>query len=187
MVGKVAACNKIPSPAHPPANPSAVCGDIFRNMMNGVMAACANWDARLEDLDLIENAKQLLITHKLLDAGEFSDIQVRWCPLFNAEGQVPERHRLYLHPALKPDPISTAATLAHEMMHVRQFRRHGAGNFACMYSAQLLACWCQDNRHMLENEAYQFGDRALSALLDDTAVLSSLGAPPAGCFRIRRP
>jgi hypothetical protein len=72
----------------------------------------------------------------------------------------PDRGRIYLDAATKSSgPKEIATLLAHEMKHIRQYRENGTDDFKCTYSQQYVGCGgCQDRRHQLEREAYEFVD-----------------------------
>lgn len=124
-----------------------------------VIARCSNWDGRLDDQDLIQQAITTLVSAAIIDPGELNGVQIRWCPLDGAHGMAPDRGRIYLDPDLKNSAFDSASTLAHEIVHVRQYRRAGTDNFKCDYSRKYTECGgCQDRRHSLENEAYVFED-----------------------------
>lgn len=55
------------------------------------------------------------------------------------------------------NPVETAVTLAHEMIHVRQYASRGTDSFKCEYSKAFVRCGgCQDDGNPLEHEAYEF-------------------------------
>ena len=66
------------------------------------------------------------------------------------------------------DIDSIAALLAHEMKHVQQYRILTTDRFKCDYARHMVECgMCQDRRHPMEREAYEFQD-AIKARLDNT-------------------
>ena len=182
-IGRIADCNRIPlPPAERPPDPRALCGEPMRQAMLGVAAACSNWSGRLEDQNILLNAKNALVSRGFLAESDFSGIEMRWCPSFNGEGIAPDAGRVYLHTSLKQvHPISLTATVAHELYHIQQYRRLGGDEFRCQYLAQMTACACQDHRHPLERDAYAFGDRVIKVLEAEGYGAASTGAPiPAG-------
>lgn len=134
----------------------------YQLITGGVIGRCSNWAGRLQDRDLIQNAIENLVNTGLFTRNEFNDIQIRWCPLSGAEGMAPDRGRIYLDTAVKQRGLrDIASLLAHEMTHVRQYRRMGSNSFKCRYSQLYLRCGgCQDLRHPLEREAYEFEEYA---------------------------
>jgi hypothetical protein len=164
-VQKRAACERVtlpPLPPHPVEIHNAVnlhaCGEPFRVLTRGVIAQCSNWDGRIDNQVLIDNAANKLMMVNAMQPNELAGIQVRWCPLSNAVGITPEASRIYLDTSLVGNPQATAAVLAHELTHIRQYRRQTSSDeFACRYSEAYVACnGCQDDRHPLEREAYAF-------------------------------
>lgn len=86
----------------------------------------------------------------------------------------PTSSEILLHSNIKRypfDDIRVASTLAHEMVHIQQFRRMGSGNFKCTYAQQYIECaGCQNERHPLEREALQFEAFAIRRLAESSAV-----------------
>lgn len=142
------------------------CAGPFQALTNAVIARCSNRDGRLDDQHLIRQASDLLVRSGFFRAEEFNGVQIRWCPLHGAHGMAPDRGRIYLDSGMKhAHPIEIASLLAHEMTHVRQYRRLGTDRFKCEYSRQLVECvGCQDRRHALEREAYAFEDQVYQRL-----------------------
>lgn len=161
---KALACRGVPVPTIPatpfePFDPglTATCSSLFQTITSAVIAQCSNWGDRLDDQHLIVNARNLLQSSGIIDSAELERVQVRWCPLNGAHGMAPEIRRIYLDVGLKRNPFATAKTLAHEVVHLRQYHREGAENFKCNYSRQYVECGgCQDRRNRFEREAYDF-------------------------------
>jgi hypothetical protein len=167
-VHKAAACKvgtPVPNPIPPVPGP-AVCGQPFEQITGLAIARCSNWDGRLDDQFMIDRSVQMLIQAGIIPANEFAGVQLRWCPLSNANGLAPQRNRVYLDINQKNvPPASLAALIAHEMTHIRQYRRMGYSDFACTYSRQFLGCQgCQDRGLPLEREAYDFEDQVAAQL-----------------------
>jgi hypothetical protein len=104
---------------------------------------------------------------RLIDAGfftraDFAEIAIEWCPLTRATGFTPDATRIFIDAGLKDGGVDLIAeVLAHEMIHVQQFREIGARGFKCDYINAFLSCGgCQDRAHELEAEAYGFQDTA---------------------------
>jgi hypothetical protein len=122
------------------------------------------------EVSLIEQAKSILITGGFFGPDEFNGVSVYWCDLpLETAGIVPDRDLVYLHSSLRTlSPAFLAPLLAHEMTHVRQYRKLGSDMFKCDYVRQYAECLtnnvgqgvnCQDrNHHSMEHEAYEFQD-----------------------------
>ena len=119
--------------------------------------------------ELFERAKRRLTTHGFFAAREFRDIELHWCKLNNAAGFTADAHNIYLDAGLYAGgPDLVAETIAHEMIHIRQFHQLGETEFKCTYITALLQCGgCQDRGHAMEAEAYRFQDRVRQQLLQD--------------------
>jgi hypothetical protein len=131
------------------------CSAPFQAITGVVIAQCSNWDGRTENQHLIANAINQLQSVGILSPGELNGVQVRWCPLSGAHGMAPDRGRIYLDTSLQGNAYATASTLAHEITHIRQYRRMGTDRFKCDYSRQYAECGgCQDRRNSFEREAY---------------------------------
>lgn len=141
----------------------------YQTITNAVIARCSNWNNRLDDQHIIQQAKQTLINSNVFTENDFSGVQIRWCPLLGAHGMAPDRGKIYLDVSGKNDtPEKIAALLAHEMKHIQQYRRLGTDNFKCTYSDRYVGCgFCQDRRHSLEREAYDFEDNIYNRLVSN--------------------
>lgn len=164
-VAKKAACALNTSIPNIPVTPReqvesgaiAACVGPYQALTGAVIATCSNWDGRLNDQHLIESAKQVLIGAGVNAPQDFNGIEIRWCPLnAGTHGMAPDRGRIYLDDDLKSmAPRVRALTLAHEMMHVSQYRHDGTDRFKCNYSRAYLECGgCQDRRNYYERVAY---------------------------------
>jgi len=151
------------------------CAIPFQAITGAVIAQCSNWDGRLTNQDLINAAMSRLLAVGAMSPGELSGVQVRWCPLSRGSGTTPDWGRVYLDPSLQSNPIATASVLAHELTHIRQYRRMGTDQFKCSYSQDYTNCGgCQDRGNSLEREAYEYQDQ-VGLLLNPGVTLS---APP---------
>lgn len=137
---------------------------FYRNFVQGVITYCANWPGRADHRSAIEDAKQLLIQADLFQAGEFNGVDIRWCPL-RASGMVPAAERILLHPDLRSNRVRLAVVLAHEMVHIRQFRRWPNDGFECRYGRELALGRGQGRSNSLEREAYDFEPHAEAAIM----------------------
>ena len=151
---------------------AAVCGRPFESIVAAPIVQCSNWDGRLDDQDIIKDAMGDLVQAKLNSAGDFSNIQIRWCPSINGGGLTPSSNKIYLDPSYKnKGRVVVGALLAHEMTHIKQFRDMGEDQFKCAYSIAYTNCGgCQDRNHPLEAQAYAVQDLATATLRQYTKV-----------------
>lgn len=160
------------------------CAAPFQAITGVVIARCSNWDGRTDDQHLIQNAARVLVSAGIIQPNELNGVQVRWCPLQGAHGMAPDRGRIYLDTGLKGNLFGTASTLAHEVVHIRQYRSAGTDKFKCDYSRQYAECGgCQDRRNRLEREAYDYEDQIrlrLSQAVQASQVPQPQWAPPPG-------
>lgn len=160
------------------------CAAPFQAITGVVIARCSNWDGRTSDQHLIQQAAQILTSAGIIQPNELSGVQVRWCPLQGAHGMAPDRGRIYIDTGLKGNLFGTASTLAHEVVHIRQYRSAGTDRFKCDYSRQYAECGgCQDRRNRFEREAYDYEDQIrlrLSQAVQATQVPQPQWTPPPG-------
>jgi len=143
-VAKKAACTlgaKIPTIPLTPREQietygTQACAAPFQAITGVVIGRCSNWDGRIDDQHLIQQAANALQSAGVIHGNELNGVQVRWCPLQGAHGMAPDRGRIYLDTALKGNLLATASTLAHEVVHIRQYRSGGTDRFKCDYSRQ---------------------------------------------------
>ena len=167
---------------------TAACAAPFEAITGAVIARCSNWDGRIDDQHLILQAVDVLQGAGIIQPSELNGVQIRWCPLQNAHGMAPDRGRIYLDTSLKGNAFDTASTLAHEVVHIRQYRRLGSEKFKCFYSREYANCGgCQNRRNLYEREAYDFEDKIRFQLSQTTLAAQAQQpqwAPPAG-FPVR--
>ncbi len=166
MAARPAACRADrPPPSEPQTSREQLeratlqaCAAPFSAITAAVIARCASWPGRLDGQDLIAAARRRLLATGILAKDEFDGVEIRWCPLINAQGMTPDGGRIYLDVGMRQNHIEEiASSLAHEMLHVRQYREMGADEFRCAYSRAFIDCRaCQDERHPMEREAYAF-------------------------------
>lgn len=160
------------------------CAAPFQAITGIVIGRCSNWDGRTDDQHLIRQAATVLQSAGIIQANELNGVQVRWCPLQGADGMAPDRGRIYLDVGMKGNLFATASTLAHEVVHLRQYRSAGTDRFKCEYSRQYAECGgCQDRRNRFEKEAYDFEDQIrlrLSQAVQGAQVPQAQWAAPAG-------
>ena len=155
---------------------SLVCTANFEAVIGAVRASCSGMSSQsfsARDNAAIAEAKQRLIDLAFTSGSEISGVSVRWCQgNFNGNGITPAPNEIILNRSLlSQSPDDIALTLAHELHHVRQYRSMGSGPFKCNYSQQYIQCGgCQDQRHPMEREAYQFEA--------DVAARMSFNSPP---------
>lgn len=123
------------------------------------------------DAPIIEAAKQLLIDNRLIEASAFVNVSIAFCDFVHGDGVAPDRDTVFLHPAHRKSGrypqqlIPLASLLAHEMMHVHQYRLWGTDKFKCDYARQMAECGlCQDRRNSIERTAFEEADRVRRAL-----------------------
>jgi hypothetical protein len=146
------------------------CAAPFEHIVTAVIAECSN-EKGLENHDLITQAVLDLSNARVLDPSKFNGVDIRWCNLRNGtRGITPDPHRIYIDVSLTGKRLLTAATIAHEAVHLGQYARLGGNKFKCEYSMAMAACnGCQDNGNALEKEAYDFESRVrpiISAFLN---------------------
>lgn len=137
------------------------CVDAFELIVLVTTLRCAgNADATAPGSDLLAAARDKLIAAGFYSAADFVAIDIRWCPLMNALGFTHDAGHIVLASGLANGSADLVAeVLAHEMVHVRQFRERGADGFRCDYVNAFIACaGCQDRGHALEAEAYTHQD-----------------------------
>lgn len=179
-IAKSAACNLRTSiPDVIPPNPTdildpkraeeAICRNTYlpayESFVHGVVAYCSNWSGRTDDLWMIDDAVQILYHANLFEQREFNNVTIRWCPI-DANGMVPASGHILLHPRLKSNILDLAATLAHEMIHIQQFRRWPDGEFQCRYGKELIQGHGQGRSNKVEREAYDFEAQARNIILE---------------------
>src|ERR1051326_565247 len=63
------------------AGATLACEAPFQALTNWVIARCSNWDGRLENQYLIDNASTRLQNLGIITPADLNGVQVRWCPL----------------------------------------------------------------------------------------------------------
>jgi hypothetical protein len=145
------------------------CVDAFDLIVLAITIPCqANTTGTPAPALLIE-ARDKLIRAGFYTAADFDELDVRWCPLTNALGFTRDAQHILLASGLALGSADLVAeVLAHEMVHVRQFRQRGADGFRCDYVNAFIACAaCQDRGHTLEAEAYALQDQVRVRLHTD--------------------
>lgn len=157
------------------------CTSNFEFVVGAVRASCnrLSSQAASNDARLVEAAKVTLIQAGVASSNEFSGVSVQWCEGdFQGLGITPEENLIILNKVLKDRPVSDIAlTLAHELVHIRQYRQLGSGTFKCKYSQEFVSCGaCQDERHSMEREAYQFEAWAAGKIANTSSHVASSGS-----------
>lgn len=157
------------------------CTWTFESVIGSVRGLCSGFNSQAAyDSTIIPRAKQRLIDAGVLEPNEFEGVAIWWCGgSFKGGGIAPNNGEIILNPAISSDPLDDiAATLAHEMFHIRQYRAIGSASFKCNYAQQYIACQgCQDERHPIERDAFQFqadASRKLSDSVPATAIAGTL-------------
>lgn len=164
---------------------SLACTSTFETIVGSVRALCSGFNAQSsssQDQAIIRMAKQRLIDTGVISAAIFNGTTIRWCAgSFTGRGIAPGGDEIILSSDIKSEPIDDiASTLAHEMRHLQQYRSMGSANFKCKYAQEYIKCaGCQDERHPLEREAFQFEAYAANRLSNSPAQTGgSLPMPP---------
>lgn len=151
-----------------------VCAATFDSIIGSVRGACnrmaSQAPAEREQLALAI-ARERLQKLGVVTGSELSGISIRWCQGdFLGAGIVPAPNEIILNrELLNRSYDDIAATIAHELHHVRQFRSMGAVAFKCNYVQQYIACGgCQNQAHPMEAEAYRY-EASVSTRLAATA------------------
>ena len=138
------------------------CATYFDSVIGSVRAACNRMASQApserEQLALTY-ARERLQKLGVITSSDLSGISIRWCQGdFLGAGIVPAPNEIILNrELLNRSSDDIAATIAHELHHVRQFRSMGAVAFKCNYVQQYIACaGCQNLAHPMEAEAIRY-------------------------------
>lgn len=155
------------SPAAPVRSERFDCENAFDLIALMVVARCSVYQAPPAAAAALDAAVARLRDTGLASDADIGDSQIAFCPLAAGTGMVPAPGQLYLDDGLiglSRDGL--AEILAHELEHIRQFKRLGTREFKCEYVRDMLACGgCQDRGHALEAEAYKHQDAVRERLL----------------------
>ena len=160
---------------------SLACTTTFESIISAVRYSCGQLAFHSQANMAAENSAinrsiQRLISIGVTSPSEFSGVSIGFCQGdFKGLGIAPGPNEIILNKALlNVDDDARAATIAHELHHLRQFRSMGAGPFKCNYSQQFLSCaGCQDDRHPMEREAYQFENSVVEKLNNSSGKIST--------------
>jgi hypothetical protein len=132
---------------------------------------------------MINEAKTALVRTGLFAQNEFDGVQIRWCSLKSPTlGVAADAGVICLSDGLfnSANHFGTAVVLAHEMTHIRQYRRDGTDNFKCAYSQQYLQ-HSTTYGNSFEKEAYDFENNTARPALTNLWWQAQQGqAAPAG-------
>jgi hypothetical protein len=152
------------------------CAATFETVIGSVRAACSRLASQSgtepENLALAV-AKDRLAKLGIVTHAELATTSIRWCQGdFLGMGITPAPNEILLNRALiSRGTDDIAATIAHEVFHVRQFRSMGEIPFKCNYIQHYIACGgCQNKSHPMERDAYDF-----EALIADRLIATSDG------------
>ena len=123
-----------------------------------IEAVCANDPQRMEGREILEDAKGLLVTLGAFAADEFDGVEIRFCSsMAYGSGLTPSPSKILLHTTyIDEDEETVALILAHEMIHIRQYRAWGTEGFQCRYGVEVASCNCWGPGNAVEDEAYDF-------------------------------
>jgi hypothetical protein len=158
------------------------CVDAFDAITLATTLACPRAETPGASTGPIASAIQRLIALGDFSATAFDDVAIAWCPMPQALGYTPDPARIWLSAGLKVGSTDLLAeVIAHEMVHIRQFRELGVTAFKCAYVDAFIRCGaCQDRGHALEEPAYQLQDSVREHLLEqwlEPPTDSALPAP----------
>src|SRR5574343_43554 len=120
---------------------------IFSEYDYLVIGGCANLAGRMDEREKIERAKNLLINFNFFTPDDLINVEINWCNLNNyrlgghqidSSGIVPKINQIYLNETEKNSTDRELAILiAHEMVHVQQYRNWDTEGFRCRYMVDL--------------------------------------------------
>jgi len=158
------------------------CGVVYQSVTQGVIAYCSNHTGRMGSRDKISEGQTALENIGLFLHDEFRGVDIRVCPLSRGtEGIAPDRGVIYVDPdGVGSDPVKLGSLIAHEMTHIRQYRRDGTDKFKCEYSQAYVDCtFCQSDKNKYEREAYAKEREAQTKLISYYANAPAQNAFPA--------
>jgi hypothetical protein len=144
----------------------ASCAVEFETVAQSVILDCGRFRAPNRSAEVADRAMEMLIELGVVSSLDARNVSVRFCDLRGSvAGVVPDRNTIILDLSYDPTAaeydstnlgmVGLGALLAHEMVHVDQYRRLGTDEFKCQYVERYKQCWgCQDDRHSLEGEGY---------------------------------
>ncbi|MDA0823076.1 MAG: hypothetical protein O3C28_11720 [Proteobacteria bacterium] len=132
------------------------CVDAFDVIALATMLHCQIAGAQPDTDQLIPAAVDRLRASGDSQERALDDVTIEWCPLTHALGFTASGQHIYLDAGLRVGTVDLVAeVLAHELVHVRQFRALGTDGFKCAYVQAFIDCGaCQDEGNRFESEAY---------------------------------
>lgn len=131
------------------------CADGFRIVNNLIKGHNGYFTGAYTDV--LDQATYILVHSGLFKSDEFVNVTIRWGRLLWADGHAPDRNYVVIHEKYRDRKRLPEATsqLAHEMVHVRQYRYLGSDRFKCEYSRRWVRN-LENESNSLEREAYNF-------------------------------
>lgn len=136
----------------------------------GIAALCRGQPAESVDTPTFEAARNLMILAGIRRPEEFEEVEFRFCPFVPAAGMAPAPDLILMRPEYRGLTLPVAALMGHEMVHIDQYRRWGAAEFACRYGAEMAAGHGTAAENAVEDEAYS-GDEARAERLRRARLL----------------
>jgi hypothetical protein len=136
------------------------CGVPVWPNLDGLVAACraSGWSSP----GLTSPAVDRLVDAGLFSRGDFSGVRIRFCGTARARGFTPDGGNIFLSSSVaKKGQVQLAALIAHEMIHIKQYRRMGDSETRCAYARASLKCnHCSNASHPMERPAYAMERKA---------------------------
>jgi hypothetical protein len=136
------------------------CGIPVWPNLDGLVAACraSGWSSP----GLTSPAVDRLVDAGLFGRGDFSGVRIRFCGTARARGFTPDGRNIFLSSSVaKKGQVQIAALIAHEMVHIKQYRRMGDSETRCAYARASLKCnHCSNASHPMERPAYAMERKA---------------------------
>jgi len=153
---------------------SAACGMPFAVAAQALREHCGGRQSPA-DRQKLADAQALLIATGFFAPQEFDGVAIGWCAMRVANGIVPEPEVIWINTNhRRASAAAVAALVAHEMVHVRQYRLRGAEAFRCDYVRTVGACLlgdirrgsdCQEARyHPIERDGYAMAEAVAMVL-----------------------
>ena len=150
------------------------CAFPFQVTLHSITSVCGFSAMNQWDVLKIGSARYALTRYRLASDEDFNGVAIYFCKNTSRKCVVPDRDTIFLHSSLKDvDEKTLGKYLAHEIMHVRQYRREGTDKFKCDYTRSMGSClasnlnrgvanlvrdgYCQNSAtNSYEREAMQF-------------------------------
>lgn len=139
------------------------CGVPVGKNFDGMVSSCRAGGG--SSPKLTDTAIARLVETGLFERAEFAGVRIRFCSTRRARGFAPDQRSIFLALHIAKDPFEVAALIAHEMVHIRQYRRIGDEEMRCAYAKASFSCNdCSSATHALEAPAYAMERRAREKL-----------------------